>query len=353
MTRKEHLEFCKKCLNRKLDTKQGLICNLTQKIADFEEKCDDFNKDNKVVEVPRDEYEITPNEVKNQLNEETITKLKAQQDFYYAVIGGSLATMASAVIWAIITISINYQIGYMAIGVGILVGFAVRFFGAGIDKKFGILGGALALMGCILGNLFTQVGFIAQSESMGYFEVLSYLNLDLTISLFIESFSPMDIVFYGIATYEGYRFAFRKITPEYLHLLQLGRADVVPSNQKIRMPLAVGSLLILSFVVFKVLSGYTGDKTYFYESGKKMSEGFIEKNKEQGEWNYYYENGKKELSANYTKGIPEGHWEWFDENGNLIKEGNYNHGLEEGIWIEYYADGTKQDSGNFVSSRLN
>jgi len=42
--------------------------------------------------------------------------------------------------------------------------------------------------------------------------------LDLEISLIIElwgsNFSVIDLLFYGIAAYEGYQFAFRKLTEE-------------------------------------------------------------------------------------------------------------------------------------------
>jgi hypothetical protein len=36
------------------------------------------------------------------------------------------------------------------------------------------------------------------------------------------TFSVMDLLFYGIAIYEGYRFAFRKIRPEELQGLSQG-----------------------------------------------------------------------------------------------------------------------------------
>lgn len=45
MTREEHLKFCKTCVNRKADFKIGLICGLTDKIADFEEECQYYEKD--------------------------------------------------------------------------------------------------------------------------------------------------------------------------------------------------------------------------------------------------------------------------------------------------------------------
>ena len=42
MNREEQLKFCKVCENQKFDLKQGIICGLTDQIADFEETCYDF-----------------------------------------------------------------------------------------------------------------------------------------------------------------------------------------------------------------------------------------------------------------------------------------------------------------------
>jgi hypothetical protein len=47
MTREEQLAFCKICINKELDPKQGLLCGLTKKKADFKENCADFDKDEK------------------------------------------------------------------------------------------------------------------------------------------------------------------------------------------------------------------------------------------------------------------------------------------------------------------
>ena len=48
MTREEQLNFCKKCLNRKMDLKQGLVCGLTGQRATFEKECPDFKIDEKI-----------------------------------------------------------------------------------------------------------------------------------------------------------------------------------------------------------------------------------------------------------------------------------------------------------------
>ena len=45
MRRKEHLEFCTICTLRSFNPNKGIICKLTNEIADFDPICNSFNKD--------------------------------------------------------------------------------------------------------------------------------------------------------------------------------------------------------------------------------------------------------------------------------------------------------------------
>ena len=47
MTRQEHLKFCKVCTHQKKDLDKGIICGLTDKIADFEDSCTSYIEDEK------------------------------------------------------------------------------------------------------------------------------------------------------------------------------------------------------------------------------------------------------------------------------------------------------------------
>ncbi len=352
MTRKEHLEFCRRCLNRKLDTKRGLVCKLTDEIADFEDKCENLQIDHSVQITPKEDIPPLPHQIPKVIKNEDLEKIKQHQDFYYAIVGGALASIVGAILWALITVSTNTQIGYMAIGIGIIVGFAIRYFGAGIDKKFGLLGGLFSLFGCVLGNFFSQIGFIATAESMTYLSVFSYLDVDLIKELMFGSFHPMDVLFYGIAIYEGYKFSFRQLSPILLDQLVKGQYDGTPANQKLRMPLATFSTVLVLVFVYFILSGYSGHKFYKYDTGEMMSEGDVKNNKEQGLWTYYYKDGTKQAEGNFEKGKAIGSWKWYYDNGELQKTGNYQNGMEHGVWINYYPTGTMADSVGYVSSRL-
>ncbi len=352
MTREGHLQFCKRCVNRALDPQQGLICSRTQKIADFENECTHFLKDESVEDAEIHSH-LTNTEIINTLSENVMSRLKAHQNLGYAVAGGALAAMMGALLWAVVTVSTEYQIGYMAVGVGLLIGVAVRLFGAGVDQVFGWVGAFFALLGCLLGNLFTQVGFVAQAQSLGYFETLTFLNVDLVVILLRESFSPIDLLFYAIAVYEGYKFAFRPVTPELVQNLKNSENyDPVLSYQQIRLPLVMVSLVILGYTTYQIKQGANGPTTYYYESGAKMSSGELLKSQLEGEWTYWYENGKKQASAFYKSGIEAGSWRWYDEEENLIKSGEYQSGLPHGVWMNYYANGQPSDSGVYVEGRM-
>ena len=76
----------------------------------------------------------------------------------------------------------------------------------------------LSLAGCGLGNLLAVCGLLSNQEGIPFFDLLSRLDLEMVAELMVATFSPMDLVFYGIAMYEGYKFSFRPLSPEDLAL---------------------------------------------------------------------------------------------------------------------------------------
>lgn len=145
-----------------------------------------------------------------------LERLRAEQNLTGGLVAGAVASLAGAVAWALITVATGYQIGFMAIGVGFLVAVANRAVGKGLDQIFGIAGAALALSGCLVGNLLIVLHYVAEVEQIGFFELLPLIDYRLVPQLMIDTFSPMDLVFYAIAIYQGYRTSFRQISLEEL-----------------------------------------------------------------------------------------------------------------------------------------
>lgn len=139
--------------------------------------------------------------------------LRQEQNLLLGTMAGFLAAVAGAAVWAGITVAAGYPIGWLAVGIGIVAGLAVRLGGKGIDPIFGVLGGAMALIGCLLGNVFTIAWYLSIDTGTPVIDVLSQMDIAIVIELILESFMVTDILFYVLAVYFGYRYAFRELTP--------------------------------------------------------------------------------------------------------------------------------------------
>ena len=124
-----------------------------------------------------------------------------------ALLFGLITSLIGASLWAVITVITKYQIGYMAIAIGFIVGYAVKFGGRGNQITFGVIGAVFSLLGCILGNYFSLIGFASAELHIGFFQTLTTISPSLVFKLMIDSFQGMDIILYGIAGYEGFKFS--------------------------------------------------------------------------------------------------------------------------------------------------
>ena len=148
---------------------------------------------------------------------------REEQNLVMGFLYGLFAALAGAAVWAGATIATGYQVGWLAVGIGFVVGIAVRAGGKGIDQVYGIIGGVLSLFGCALGNLLTVAWFVSQEYGVPIPEVLEGMDPAMAIEMMAASFQWMDLLFYGLAVYFGYRYAFRELTPEDFNRA-LGRA---------------------------------------------------------------------------------------------------------------------------------
>jgi len=144
----------------------------------------------------------------------TMQQLRDNQNYSMAILGGSVAAIVGAVLWAVVTALTKWQIGFMAIGVGFLVGFAVRKMGQGVSVGFGVIGAVLSLIGCLLGNYLAVCAIYAAQQNIGIFDVLGQVDFQTGVRVMIDSFHPMDVLFYVIAIYYGYKYSFHVLTAD-------------------------------------------------------------------------------------------------------------------------------------------
>jgi hypothetical protein len=140
--------------------------------------------------------------------EELKWELIAAQNMPMALVYGGLAMVISALVWAAITYLISMEIGWIAIGAGWLVGTAVKKGGNGVNLKFGILGGVLAFLAVFMGKYFAIIAIVSKEYAIPLMDVLTEATFGEVMEVLKDTFSPYDLLFYGFAIYEGFRFAF-------------------------------------------------------------------------------------------------------------------------------------------------
>lgn len=217
MELKEQFEFCRKCIKRETNSSEMLVCSLTHERPKMGESCINFVRDNNEPEVRLDDsFTLSFDDIKENLDPTIYKKLKLEQKLPNAIIFGIIAGLIGAIIWAFVSVITGYQIGYMAIGVGALVGFTVRFFGNGFEIQYAFIGAIISLLSCMVGNLLGIIGLVANENNMGYLQIIENLNFSTIFLVMKESFKIMDLIFYGIAIYEGFRFATLKFNEKSL-----------------------------------------------------------------------------------------------------------------------------------------
>jgi hypothetical protein len=122
---------------------------------------------------------------------------KSKGNLSVAIFAAGFVGLICSIAWAWITATTTYQIGYMALGVGAIVGFTVRFAGKGTTWNFALTGAIISLLSCILG--------------------------DVSVPAFGDIYVDVDgytLLFYGIAVVEGWTFAVKKENKQELERQQ-------------------------------------------------------------------------------------------------------------------------------------
>ena len=126
----------------------------------------------------------------------------AETNYFLAALLGAAAAAVGAGVWYGLVVMTGMLVGYVAIGVGFLVGYAIKY-GAG-RGAFGlqILGAVLSLLAIAAGDYLTIHYWIRQEEPT----FTQWLDIGTYLNVYIEFLkeSPFTLVFYAIAIYEGY-----------------------------------------------------------------------------------------------------------------------------------------------------
>jgi hypothetical protein len=156
--------------------------------------------------------QLEPAEISQEQLDSYLAHISKQENILLAIIAWIIVWLIWAAIWATVTVITGYQIWYMAVAIGLWVGYTFRILGKWRTKIFGILSASIALLSCVIWNIFTMFLFAAKQENINVFDIVPSVDWTLVPDAMIATFSPIDLVFYWLAIYIGFTYAFRVIT---------------------------------------------------------------------------------------------------------------------------------------------
>lgn len=141
-------------------------------------------------------------------------QLLSEQNFVNGTAAGIIAMLAAALAWGFITVLTGYNYSLVAIGVGVLVGFAIQIGGKGLSVRFSAVAAVLSVAGCMGGNLMAGVIYEARFTDAGILDVLFSLSMDDIIAFYSETLAFMDLIFWLVAVAASWQIAQRRLTDE-------------------------------------------------------------------------------------------------------------------------------------------
>jgi hypothetical protein len=122
-----------------------------------------------------------------------------------ALLAGSLAAMAGAVIWGLVAALSGHEFSFVAVAIGLAVGATIAAVRRGTaDVALAAGSAVIAVAGCVLGSLLGVV-FVLLRHGVTVSELLSHLNL--VLHAWRSVLDVLTVVFWVIAAVAAVRFA--------------------------------------------------------------------------------------------------------------------------------------------------
>ncbi len=123
-----------------------------------------------------------------------------------SVAAGVLAAVGGAIAWAVVTEVTHRYFGLVAVGIGLLVGWAMASQ-AGTSRALPVIGAVMALVGCLLGDLLIDAVEVSRVVGASLSDVLTRMLQEpsWTWQVYRIGFGGLVVVFYAIAAFEGFK----------------------------------------------------------------------------------------------------------------------------------------------------
>jgi hypothetical protein len=126
-----------------------------------------------------------------------------------AIAGGILAALVGGLVWGLIVIASDYEVGFVAWGIGFLAGLAVvRFAGGRKGGPLQVVAVVSGLLGIVLGKYISFAYFFREAVKQQFGEEISYFDSAI-FTAFRENlgdvFGGFDLIFAALAVLTAWR----------------------------------------------------------------------------------------------------------------------------------------------------
>jgi antitoxin component YwqK of YwqJK toxin-antitoxin module len=115
----------------------------------------------------------------------------------------------------------------------------------------------------------------------------------------------------------------------------------------------VSGVIDARIIEYNVVKGIkNGNFCIFSESGKKLVDGEMKNNKNEGLWQYFYPDGTLESQGYFKNDQVNDKWFWYYPDGKLKTSGGYLNGKKNGKWTIYDESGKVISEGVYRNDKV-
>jgi hypothetical protein len=139
-------------------------------------------------------------------------RIAADQSFRNAVTASLVVIVIFAILWVMLTRVTDRVFPWMTVLLGVVLGYAIRRAGGGVDWRFPSLAAAMAVFGSLLANVVVAAANTAASMGTGTLQILQAVTTMTWPVFFGETLSAADYVFALFAAVLAAFFANRRLS---------------------------------------------------------------------------------------------------------------------------------------------
>ena len=152
-------------------------------------------------------------------------RLIRAQSIRNAIVAAFIAIVVFSLFWMTLSALLNKVFPWFTVVLGVLVGYAIRMTGRGLDWRFPALAAGLTLAGSLMANVVVAASVTADVEGTGTLHVLQSVTALTWPVFFNEVLTIADAFFAVIAAGFAAFFANRKLTRTQYYALRLWREE--------------------------------------------------------------------------------------------------------------------------------